>query len=312
MGKIYNDATELIGKTPIVRLGRLERFYEIEAGLFGKLESKNPSGSVKDRAAAAMLSDAKKRGLIGEGSTIIEPTSGNTGIGLAMAASVMGFRVVLTMPETMSAERVALIKAYGAEIVLTDGTLGMGGAIKAARELVDKTPGAFMPDQFKNPANPAAHYETTGPEIWDDMDGIIDAIVCGIGSGGTANGTFNYMKKMDSRITTIAVEPEGSSVLSGGSAGPHGLQGIGAGFVPDFFDRSVTDEIICVSDADAKRACVAAVRKEGLLLGISSGAAICAAVDFARRSDNKKPRIIAVLPDSGERYISTGLFDGET
>lgn len=307
--KIYQGLRELIGHTPLVRLAGLEKKYGLHAHLIAKLESYNPAGSVKDRAARSILEDAGRRGKLKKDTVIIEPTSGNTGIGLASYASALGLRVILTMPDTMSVERRSLLGAYGAELVLTPGSEGMAGAIQKARQLCEEIPGALFAGQFVNPANPRAHYETTGPEIWQDTDGTVDLFVAGVGTGGTISGTGKYLKEQNPQVRVVAVEPSDSPVLSGGKAGPHGLQGIGAGFVPQALDTSVYDEVITVSQQDAISACRAVSRLEGLLIGISSGAAAHAAVLLAKREENRNKRIVVLFPDSGERYLSTGIFD---
>lgn len=307
--KIYQGLRELIGHTPLVRLAGLEKKYGLHAQLIAKLEAYNPAGSVKDRAARSILEDAGRRGKLKKDTVIIEPTSGNTGIGLASYASALGLRVILTMPDTMSVERRSLLGAYGAELVLTPGSEGMAGAIQKARQLCEEIPGALFAGQFVNPANPRAHYETTGPEIWQDTDGTVDLFVAGVGTGGTISGTGKYLKEQNPQVRVVAVEPSDSPVLSGGKAGPHGLQGIGAGFVPQALDTSVYDEVITVSQQDAIAACRAVSRLEGLLIGISSGAAAHAAVLLAKREENRDKRIVVLFPDSGERYLSTGIFD---
>lgn len=305
--RIYGSVTELVGKTPLVQLGRYGK--ELDAVLLGKLERANPAGSVKDRVGLAMVEEAEKAGLLQPGSVIIEPTSGNTGIGLAMAAAVKGYKVILTMPETMSAERRMLLAAYGAEIVLTDGKLGMAGAVEKAEELAKETPHSFIPGQFVNPANPDAHYRTTGPEIWEDTDGKVDIFVAGVGTGGTITGVGRYLKEKNPAVQIVAVEPETSPLLSTGKAGPHKIQGIGANFVPDILDRSLLDEILPVANEDAYAAAKALAKTEGLLVGISAGAAVHAAAVLAARPENRGKMIVALLPDTGERYLSTGVFD---
>lgn len=307
--RIYGSVTELVGKTPLVQLGRYGK--ELDAVLLGKLERANPAGSVKDRVGLAMVEEAEKAGLLqpGTGSVIIEPTSGNTGIGLAMAAAVKGYKVILTMPETMSAERRMLLAAYGAEIVLTDGKLGMAGAVQKAEELAKETPHSFIPGQFVNPANPDAHYRTTGPEIWEDTDGKVDIFVAGVGTGGTITGVGRYLKEKNPAVQIVAVEPETSPLLSTGKAGPHKIQGIGANFVPDILDRSLLDEILPIANEDAYAATKALAKTEGLLVGISAGAAVHAAAVLAARPENRGKMIVALLPDTGERYLSTGVFD---
>ena len=308
MGGIYTSADQLIGGTPLLELKRIEREEGLEARILAKLEYFNPAGSVKDRVAKAMLDDAEARGLLGPGSVIIEPTSGNTGIGLASVAAARGYRVVIVMPETMSAERRQLLRAYGAEVVLTEGASGMQGAIARAEALAKETPGSFIPGQFVNPANPAAHRETTGPEIWADTDGQVDVFVAGVGTGGAVTGVGSYLKSRKPSVYVAAVEPASSPVLSGGAAGPHGIQGIGAGFVPETLDRSVCDEIIPVEDGDAFATGRRMGRSEGVLVGISSGAALWAALQLARRPENRGKTIVALLPDAGDRYLSTQMF----
>ncbi len=306
--KIYESITELIGKTPMLRLKNFEKNNGLNAVLVAKLEYFNPAGSVKDRVAKAMIEDAEKKGLLKPGAVIIEPTSGNTGIGLAAVAAARGYKAVFTMPETMSIERRKLLKAYGAEIVLTDGEKGMSGAIEKANELAKSTPGSFIAGQFENPVNPAAHFDTTGPEIWEDTDGRVDIFVAGVGTGGTISGTGKYLKSKNPDIKVIAVEPYDSPVLSKGVKGAHGIQGIGAGFVPDTLDTSVYDEIITVKTEDAYAAGRELGMHEGVLVGISSGAAIHAAAAVARRKENENKVIAVLLPDSGERYLSTPMF----
>lgn len=309
--RIYQSADQLIGHTPLLELKRLGENLGLEARLLGKLEAMNPAGSVKDRVARAMLDDAERRGAVKPGSVIIEPTSGNTGIGLCAVAAARGYRVIIVMPDTMSAERRLLMKAFGAELVLTDGSLGMAGAIEKAGELQKDIPGSFIPGQFVNPANPAAHYDTTGPELWEDTGGGIDIFVAGAGTGGTITGAGRYLKKMKPGIKIVAAEPDSSPVLSGGKAGPHGIQGIGAGFVPEVLDVSVIDEITRVKDEDAFELARLMGRTEGFLVGISSGAALWAAVQQAKRPENKGMTIVALLPDGGDRYLSTGLYGEE-
>jgi cysteine synthase A len=305
----YSDMTALIGHTPLMHLKKYSDENGLSAMLLGKLESKNPAGSVKDRVAAKLIADAEEKGLLQSGGVIIEPTSGNTGIGLAAVAACKGYKVILTMPDTMSVERRNLLKALGATLVLTEGSKGMAGAIEKAKELQRETVGSILAGQFENPANPAAHYSTTGPEIWEDTDGKVDIFVAGIGTGGTISGVGTYLKEKNPNIKIVGVEPVDSAVLSGGKAGPHGLQGIGAGFVPKTLDTSVYDEIIPVTTQQAYCASKTVARKEGLLLGVSSGAALHAAATLARREENKGKIIVALLPDSGERYLSTTMFD---
>lgn len=308
MTHYYKSTLDLIGNTPLVEVINIEKEQNLEASVLVKLEYFNPGGSVKDRIAKAMIEDAESRGALKEGSVIIEPTSGNTGIELAAIAAAKGYRIILTMPETMSVERRNILKAYGAELVLTDGTKGMKGAIARAQELAAEIPDSFIPGQFENPANPAAHRSATGPEIWRDTDGKIDIFVAGVGTGGTITGVGEYLKEQNPDINIVAVEPEGSPVLSEGKAGKHKIQGIGAGFVPETLNTSVYDEVIRVTDEDAFAAARYLARKEGILTGISSGAALHAAVKLARRPENKGKTIVALLPDSGDRYYSTPLF----
>ena len=308
MGHIYTSADQLIGGTPLLELSRLEREEGLETRILAKLECFNPAGSTKDRAARAMLDDAEARGLLRPGSVVIEPTSGNTGIGLASVAAARGYRVIIVMPETMSMERRLLMKAYGAELVLTEGAEGMKGAIARAEELAAEIPGSFIPGQFVNPANPAAHRASTGPEIWEDTGGKVDIFVAGVGTGGTITGVGQYLKEKNPAVKIVAVEPQDSPVLGGGCPGPHGIQGIGAGFVPVVLDTGVYDEIIPVSGADAFAAGRQVGRLEGVLVGISSGAAVWAALTLARRSENRGKTIVALLPDGGDRYLSTPMF----
>ena len=309
MSKIYTSATQLIGHTPLLKVTNYSKDQNIEGvELLAKLEYFNPAGSVKDRIALAMIEDAEKKGILKEGSTIIEPTSGNTGIGLASVAAAKGYRTILTLPETMSVERRNLLKAYGAELVLTEGAKGMKGAIAKAEEIAAQTPGSFIPGQFVNPANPKAHYETTGPEIWDDTDGKVDIFVAGVGTGGTITGVGQYLKSKDPGVKVVAVEPATSPVLSKGTAGAHKIQGIGAGFVPDVLDTKVYDEIIPVENDDAFATGRLIGHKEGVLVGISSGAAVWAALELAKRPENAGKKIVALLPDTGDRYLSTPLF----
>lgn len=306
--KVYKSITDLIGGTPLLELKNYEDENKLDATILGKLEYFNPAGSVKDRIAKAMIDDAEMKGRLKPHSVIIEPTSGNTGIGLAAVASSRGYRVLLTMPETMSVERRNLLKAYGAELVLTDGAKGMKGAIEKAEELASQIPDSFIPSQFTNPANPAAHIAATGPEIWQDTDGKIDIFVAGVGTGGTLTGVGEYLKKQNPSIKVVAVEPAGSPVLSKGIAGPHKIQGIGAGFVPETLNTEVYDEIIPVENKDAFAVGRSLARKEGILVGISSGAAVFAATVLAKRPENKGKLIVALLPDTGERYLSTPMF----
>lgn len=308
MGKVYQSVTELIGKTPLLEINNFTKDNKLEAKILAKLEYFNPAGSVKDRVALAMISEAEKRGDLKEGSVIIEPTSGNTGIGLASIAAAKGYRIILTMPETMSVERRNLLKAYGAEVVLTDGAKGMKGAIEKAEALAKETPGAFIPSQFENPANPEAHRQTTGPEIWEDTDGNVDIFVAGVGTGGTVTGIGEYLKSKKSDVKVVAVEPASSPVLSEGTAGPHKIQGIGAGFVPDTLNTKIYDEIITIENDDAFATGRAFAKSEGVLVGISSGAALYAAEILAKRPENKGKTIVVLLPDTGDRYLSTALF----
>lgn len=305
--KIVKSIIDLVGNTPIVELVRLEKKYGLKARLCAKLEYFNPAGSAKDRIAKAMILDAFSKGKIDRDSVIIEPTSGNTGIGLAFVCGTFGMRTILTMPDTMSKERQDLLKAYGAEIVLTDGKLGMKGAIEKANELAASIPNSFIPGQFTNPVNPKAHFETTGPEIWKDTEEKVDIFVAGVGTGGTLSGTGKYLKKMNPNIKVVAVEPEKSPLLSGGTAAPHGLQGIGANFIPETLDKSIIDEVITVGDEEAY-AQTKELSEEGILVGISSGAAVVAAKKLAQRPENEGKLIVTLLPDNGERYISTGIF----
>lgn len=311
MAKIYGSALELIGNTPLVEVKNIEKAENLEARVLVKLEYFNPAGSVKDRIAKSMIEDAEEKGLLKEGSTIIEPTSGNTGIGLASIAASKGYRIILTMPETMSVERRNILKAYGAEVVLTDGAKGMKGAIARADELAKEIPNSFIPGQFVNPANPKAHKATTGPEIWKDTDGAVDIFVAGVGTGGTLSGTGEYLKSQKPEVKVVAVEPSTSPVLSEGKAGPHKIQGIGAGFVPDTLNTGIYDEIIRIENEDAFETSKFLTKKEGILTGISSGAALLAAIQLAKRPENKGKTIVALLPDSGDRYYSTPLFQGK-
>ena len=308
MSNIYTSADQLIGKTPLLELTNIEKEEGLEATLLAKLEYFNPAGSVKDRIAKAMIDDAEAKGLLKPGSVIIEPTSGNTGIGLASVAAARGYRIIIVMPETMSVERRQLMKAYGAELVLTEGAKGMKGAIAKAEELAKEIPNAFIPGQFVNPANPAVHKATTGPEIWADTDGKVDIFVAGVGTGGTITGVGEYLKEQNPAVKVVAVEPAGSPVLSKGTAGAHKIQGIGAGFVPEVLNTAVYDEIIAVENEDAFAAGKLVGRKEGVLVGISSGAAVWAAIQLAKRPENKGKTIVALLPDTGDRYLSTPLF----
>lgn len=308
MGKYYKGALELIGNTPLVEVSNIEKELDLQATILVKLEYLNPAGSVKDRAAKSMIEDAEKKGLLKEGSVIIEPTSGNTGIGLASIAAVKGYRMILTMPETMSVERRNILKAYGAELVLTEGAKGMTGAIQKAEELAREIPGSFIPGQFVNPANAAAHRTTTGPEIWQDTEGRVDIFIAGVGTGGTLTGVGEYLKGQNSDIKVVALEPADSPVLSEGKAGPHKIQGIGAGFIPEVLNTSIYDEIFKADSEDAFAAAKLLAKKEGILVGISSGAALHGAIELAKRLENKGKVIVALLPDSGDRYYSTPLF----
>lgn len=311
MSKIYTSADQLIGNTPLLKLGNLEKAHKLGASLLAKLEYLNPAGSVKDRVARAIIDDAEQKGILKEGSVIIEPTSGNTGIGLAAVAAARGYRIIIVMPDTMSMERRQLMKAYGAELVLTDGTKGMKGAIEKADELQKEIPGSFVAGQFVNPANPAAHEATTGPEIWDDTDGKVDIFVAGVGTGGTITGVGRYLKSKNPAVQVVAVEPADSPVLSEGKAGPHQLQGIGAGFVPEVLDTGIYDEILTVTTENAFAASRELGAREGVLVGISSGAALWAALELAKRPENQGKCIVALLPDTGDRYLSTPLFSAE-
>ena len=308
MSNIYTSADQLIGNTPLLELTHLEEAYGLKAAILAKLEYLNPAGSVKDRIAKAMIDDAEQKGLLKKGSVIIEPTSGNTGIGLASVAAARGYRIIIVMPETMSVERRQLMKAYGAELVLTEGAKGMKGAIAKADELATEIPNSFVPGQFVNPANPKAHFETTGPEIWEDTDGKVDIFVAGVGTGGTITGTGKFLKSKNPTVKVVAVEPKTSAVLSTGVAGPHKIQGIGAGFVPEVLDTKVYDEIIAVDNDDAFKTGKEFGRREGVLVGISSGAAIWAAIELAKRPENEGKTIVVLLPDTGDRYLSTPLF----
>ena len=308
MARIYSSADQLIGGTPLLELTHIEKAYGLEAKILAKLEYFNPGGSVKDRIAKAMIEDAEAKGLLKEGSVIIEPTSGNTGIGLASVAAARGYRIIIVMPETMSVERRQIMKAYGAELVLTEGAAGMKGAIAKADELAREIPNSFIPGQFVNPANPKAHFEHTGPEIWDDTDGNVDIFVAGVGTGGTITGIGQYLKSKNPAVKVVAVEPKTSAVLSTGKAGPHKIQGIGAGFVPDVLDTRIYDEIIPVENDDAFATGKLIGKREGVLVGISSGAATWAAIELAKRPENKGKTIVVLLPDTGDRYLSTPLF----
>ncbi len=308
MAAIYKDITKLIGNTPLVEIPNFSRNHGLKARLLVKLESCNPAGSIKDRIAKAMVEEAEKQGFLGEGSTIIEPTSGNTGIGLALMAASRGYRIILTMPDTMSVERRNLLKAYGAELVLTDGTRGMKGAMATAEQLAAEIPGSFIPSQFSNKANPAIHKATTGVEIWNDTDGTVDILVAGVGTGGTISGAGGYLKSKNKSIMVIAVEPTGSPVLTTGIPGPHKIQGIGAGFIPDTLDTSVYDEVLTVENEDAFAMGRELARTEGILAGISSGAALAAAVRIARMEEHAGKTIVVILPDNGDRYLSTAMF----
>ena len=308
MGRIYTSVEQLVGGTPLLELTHLEEKLGLEAKILAKLESFNPGGSAKDRVAKAMLDDAEERGLVKPGAVIIEPTSGNTGIGLAAVAAGRGYRTVIVMPDTMSMERRQLMKAFGAELVLTPGAKGMSGAIEEAERLAKETPGSFIPGQFENPANAAAHYATTGPEIWADTEGYVDIFVAGVGTGGTVTGTGRYLKEKNPAVRVIAIQPAASPVLSGGAAGPHGLQGIGANFVPKVLDTSVYDEVVSVTEEDAYETVRQLGRTEGVLAGISAGAALWAAIEQAKRPENRGKTIVVLLPDTGDRYLSAGIF----
>lgn len=309
MSKIYTSMDQMIGRTPLLELCRIQQQLGLEARVLAKLEYLNPAGSVKDRAALSMIRDAEQKGLLKEGSVIVEPTSGNTGIGLAAVAAARGYRVVIVMPETMSLERRQLMRAYGAELVLTEGSKGMSGAVEKAQQLVQQIPGAFLAGQFTNPANPQAHFETTGPEIWQDTEGHVDVFVAGVGTGGTITGVGRYLKSQDPAVRIVGVEPAASPLLSKGTAGPHKIQGIGANFVPQVLDTAIYDELLAVTDQDAFAAGRLMARTEGVLVGISSGAALWAAVELAKRPENRGKTIVTLLPDTGDRYLSTGIFD---
>ena len=308
MAKIYKSIEELIGRTPLMELSNLERKLELHATLLAKVEALNPGGSAKDRVAKRMVEDAEQAGILKAGATIIEPTSGNTGIGLAVMAAARGYRAIIVMPDSMSMERRLLMTAFGAELVLTEGAKGMTGAIEKAEELAKEIPNSFIPGQFDNPSNPAAHYETTGPEIWEDTDGKVDIFVAGIGTGGTITGTGRYLKEQNPDVKIIGVEPASSPLLTKGEAGPHGLQGIGANFVPSILDTEIYDEVITVTDEEAYEAGRMIARNEGLLVGISAGAALHAAVEVAKRPENAGKNIVVLLPDTGDRYLSTPMF----
>lgn len=307
--KVYNSVTEIVGNTPILKLNRIIAKENLSFHLFGKMEMMNPAGSAKDRVGLAMIRDAEKKGLLMPGGTIIEPTSGNTGIGLAMAADALGYKVILTMPETMSVERRNLLKAYGAELVLTEGAKGMQGAVEKAEELHKEIPGSIIAGQFYNPANPEIHYETTGPEIYDALDGKVDIFVAGIGTGGTLSGVGRYLKEQNPNIRIVGVEPAGSPLISQGHAGPHDLQGIGANFIPENLDRNIFDEIVTVENEEAYEMGRKMASEEGVLVGISAGAAVCAAVKVGERPENHGKNVVALLPDTGERYLSTKMFE---
>ena len=309
MANIYTSVEQLIGKTPLVELTNIEKKYDLKAKLLAKVEFSNPGGSAKDRVAKAMLDDAEEKGLLTKDSVIIEPTSGNTGIGLALMSIARGYRCIIVMPDTMSMERRMLMKAYGAELVLTEGAKGMAGAIAKAEELAKEIPHSFIPGQFENPANAKAHYETTGPEIYEACDGRVDIFVAGVGTGGTITGTGRFLKEHKTDVKVVAVEPEASAVLSGKPAGPHGLQGIGAGFIPGVLDTSVYDEIVCVSNEEAYVCGKMIGRTEGILVGISAGAALHAAIEVAKREENEDKNIVVLLPDTGDRYLSTTMFE---
>lgn len=308
MSNIYTSVEQLIGNTPLLRLTRLEQTYHWQATVLAKLEYLNPAGSAKDRIALSLINDAEARGILKPGATILEPTSGNTGIGLACVAAARGYHLILTMPDTMSAERRAMLAAYGAELVLTPGAQGMQGAVDKANELAASIPGSFLPGQFVNPANPAAHYKTTGPEIWRDTEGAVDLFVAGVGTGGTLSGAGRYLKEQNPKIQIVAVEPDTSPLLSGGTAGPHGLQGLGANFIPNTLDRGIYDQVIRVKDKDAYQTGRTLVQTEGVLAGISSGAALWAAGELAKQPEHRGKTIVVMLPDSGDRYLSSPMF----
>lgn len=309
MEHIYSSAQQLVGKTPLLRLQKIEKENALAARLLAKLEFFNPGGSVKDRVALAMIRDAEDRGLLAPGGTVIEPTSGNTGIGLAVMAAIRGYKAIIVMPDSMSKERQLLMKAYGAQVVLTPGALGMTGAIQKAKELAQENPGSFIPDQFCNPANWKAHFTTTGPEIWENTDGNVDIFVAGVGTGGTVTGVGKYLKSQKSKVQIVAAEPAASALLSGGKAGPHGIQGIGANFIPEVLDRDVLDTVIPITDEEAYEAARQLGKTEGVLVGISSGAALHAAILLAKRPENAGKTIVVLLPDTGDRYLSTSLFE---
>lgn len=309
MEHIYSSAQQLVGRTPLLRLQKTEKENALAARLLAKLEFFNPGGSVKDRVALAMIRDAEDRGLLAPGGTVIEPTSGNTGIGLAVMAAIRGYKAIIVMPDSMSKERQLLMKAYGAQVVLTPGALGMTGAIQKAKELAQENPGSFIPDQFCNPANWKAHFTTTGPEIWEDTDGNVDIFVAGVGTGGTVTGVGKYLKSQNPKVQIVAAEPAASALLSGGEAGPHGLQGIGANFIPEVLDRDVLDAVIPITEEEAYEAARQLGKTEGILVGISSGAALHAAILLAKRPENAGKTIVVLLPDTGDRYLSTALFE---
>lgn len=309
MKVIVKKSEQLIGNTPMLELSGLKKTLGFGADIFAKIEAFNPAGSIKDRAAREMIDDAEKKGLLRKGSVVIEPTSGNTGIGLALVCAARGYELIIVMPDSMSKERIMLMKAYGAKVILTDGKLGMSGAIAKAKQLAEEMPGSFIPDQFSNPANANAHYKTTGPEIYADTDGKVDIFVSAVGTGGTITGTGRYLREKDPDIKIVAVEPYESPVLSGGAPGPHGIQGIGAGFVPSVLDTGIYDEVIKIKTEQAYETAKLLGKTEGVLSGISSGAALCAAIELAQRPENKDKKIVVILPDTGDRYLSTGLFE---